>query len=218
VDPDFEAWTPKNLHGNCVMGRSTTYYRRAKGKTCFFGEAHEKKIEVSNCECQTEDYECDHCFFRPDLSSDCQLECIVPNIPPAPASCANATPTTFYNVQSFGYRLIANDSCDPTRPNAEKPQAKIPCQIIPRTSTTTGRITPGPIEASFSWIVVIVALVLLLVVAGVIAYLWKYNNSFYNCVRYTLGVDDSRASPTSYQKVEQEGLRDTKEDEDSLDA
>jgi len=62
VDADFAPWTPKDLHGNCVMGRATTYYRRSKTKTCYFGEDHEKKTETVNCECQTEDFECDHCF------------------------------------------------------------------------------------------------------------------------------------------------------------
>jgi len=223
VDADFETWIPKDLHGNCVMGRSTTYYRRAKGKTCYYGETHEKATTSTPCECHTEDYECDHCFFRPDLSSPCQLECLVPNIPPAPkGACANAT--SFYSVEMFGYRRIDNDSCDATRPNSQKPSSLIPCQYSQISPGTTGSIINPIFETNGnSWVIVVVALILLLIGAGVIGYLWKYNESFYNCVKYTLGVDDNRTATVAYQTVdqnqEQEGLTTAEDkDEDSLDA
>jgi len=199
TDADFEDWTPKDEHGNCVMGRATTYQRRAKGKTCYLSEDHQGKTKATNCECQTEDYECAHCFFRPDLGSECQLQCIVPNLPPEPAFCVNSTTEKplFYYVDQIGNRLVDNDTCDPSRPNAEKPRAKIFCQArSPTTGTPPFHVT---MESAGPWPAIIVTVLVLVVVVGIFWALWKYNSSFYNCISYTFGVDDGRES--QYQTV-----------------
>jgi len=199
TDSDFEAWTPKNEHGECVMGRSTTYHRRAKGKTCYLSENHQGKTDVTNCECQLEDYECAHCFFRPDLGSECQLQCIVPNLPRDPALCVNSTVEhpLYFRVDNLGYRLVDNDTCDKNRPNAQTPMAKIPCQI---------HYPPNPLQpstivavATSPWSAIIIVVVILVGAVSGLWYLWKNNPSFYNCVSYTFGIDDGRDA--RYQSV-----------------
>jgi len=212
TDSDFETWTPKDIHGNCVMGRATTYYRRARGKTCFISEEATRKIVSTNCECQTEDYECDHCFFRPTLGAPCQLQCVVPNLPPDPPSCSNSTESKqgFFMADSIGYRLVDGDTCDASKASSERPKARLPCKFNASphpsadTSPHSGAMT-GPLP------IIIAVLLLIIVIVGGIWYLWKNNDGFYKLVRDTLGFDDGRSQ--RYEVTPGESLAPDDDDE-----
>lgn len=86
-DGDYESWTPVDEHGQCVLGRHTSVQRRKAGHACSLPEEHLRESQTGVCACKPHDYECAHCFFRPDLQSPCTLECDVGQVPPAPAKC-----------------------------------------------------------------------------------------------------------------------------------
>jgi len=221
LESDLEPWSPRNEHGNCVMGRMTTYYRRAKGKTCYLREDHQRKTEVKNCECQTEDYECDHCFFRPDLSSPCQLQCLVPNLPPDPPLCVNSTTQNqlYYTLEKTGYRIVDNDTCDPTRPNAETPKSKIPCKFSTYVPPSPN-IKPPSTQTINPWIVLFIIVLSLIVLAVALWLLWKYNSSFHNCISHTFGIEDGRETKYETVPVEDEqgqSLAENIDPDDSLE-
>jgi len=112
---DYEPWSPSDEHGHCVMGAQVIYMRRKKGKDCYFGEDHEHITSVKSCNCTIDDYDCNHCFYRPDLASPCTLECIVPGLPNEPEFCVNSTQEAqLYYYVDIGYRLIEGDVCNRT--------------------------------------------------------------------------------------------------------
>ena len=107
---DFELWSPYDgRHGqNCLLGRKISYIRRKRDSECYNGVRFESYMDVNNCECTEEDYECDFGFIRKDLiaNSPCIAAINVSYAPPA--VCPSGTT---YNVTN-GYRRVTGDTCE----------------------------------------------------------------------------------------------------------
>jgi len=194
-DNSFENWSPTDETHHCVMGSKTIYRRRKKGVNCYLGKDYNSFKSSERCPCTTFDYECDHCFYRQDLSSPCSLECKVDGIEPPPPSCTNSS--TYYQV-SKGYRLVDNNNCTDST-GSSKPKGLVPCPISPS-------IVPPPFEISSGLTaipILIVIVVIILAAVGVVWYLFKHNDSFYNFVSYTFGIEDSNRAPLRYTNIEQ---------------
>ena len=75
--------------------------------TCFNGQEYERVEFRKNCACAEEDYECDFGYERSSDNGPCVAIMAISNA--APKDCSG-----FYTV-SNGYRLVAGDTCDPTK-------------------------------------------------------------------------------------------------------
>eukprot|EP01123_Difflugia_compressa_P013589 TRINITY_DN6398_c0_g1_i1.p1 TRINITY_DN6398_c0_g1~~TRINITY_DN6398_c0_g1_i1.p1 ORF type:complete len:296 (-),score=55.83 TRINITY_DN6398_c0_g1_i1:40-828(-) len=190
---DYTEWSPTDEHGHCVMGGAVVYMRRKQGKDCYFGEDHEHIYSIKSCNCTTDDYDCDHCFYRPDLASPCTLECIVPGLPSEPAFCVNSTKENqlYYDVD-MGYRLIEGDSCNTTY-GSPPPLGRIPCKFGEDVSPppVISRSEEAPIYEK-----VIIVFLLGGSVFGVVVILfgvfWKTNARFQFLVRDVMGLNTLR--------------------------
>jgi len=112
TEGDLELWSPKAENGACVLGMAKNYKKRKLGKNCYLGAQFiPSAVNYSICTCTFEDYECDTCFYRPDLNSPCQLECTDISVPPAPSTCNG----TGYYAVSVGYRIVDGNKCDNTK-------------------------------------------------------------------------------------------------------
>lgn len=67
-ESDYELWSPHDgRHGtsnNCFLGQHVTYERRKQDAECHNGEAYDRVITRTNCECTDLDYECDFGYVR----------------------------------------------------------------------------------------------------------------------------------------------------------
>eukprot|EP01123_Difflugia_compressa_P004576 TRINITY_DN16016_c0_g1_i1.p1 TRINITY_DN16016_c0_g1~~TRINITY_DN16016_c0_g1_i1.p1 ORF type:complete len:710 (-),score=133.91 TRINITY_DN16016_c0_g1_i1:27-2072(-) len=198
TENDFETWSPTSEHSHCVMGQSTNYNKRIKGRNCYLGEDYKVISSSKPCPCVDEDYECDHCFSRQDLSSPCSLFCPVPGLPSPPENCNS---TQSYQVDK-GYRLVDNDKCDIKLSGSEKPKGVVPCgQSNTNYPPNDSSITNKPNTAGI--VVLIIIFVLIFSAIGIVYYLYKNNDSFYNFVSYTFGIEDNSRNPIRYENVEQ---------------
>jgi len=164
-------------------------------KLVFFGEDFVALAGSTPCPCSDEDYECDHCFYRPELDSPCTLECSIDGIPePAPGICDTYHP--YYNV-SAGYRLVDNSKCVSSSPDAvPKPQGLVPCPI------TNGGSGPSSNSSSVVWILVTLFVLVLIASVGAGVYiLYKRNAAVRDFITYTLGYSPAAATDSSYSTV-----------------
>ena len=83
------------------------YTRRRRAAACFNGEQYERSEFRKTCPCTEEDYECDYGYERATESGPCVAVMAISSAPPA--DCRGT-----YNV-SNGYRLVAGDTCDPSK-------------------------------------------------------------------------------------------------------
>jgi len=219
ANSDFESWSPKDEHGQCVMGQSSIIKRRKVGKTCYLAEEHIHEIVSQPCPCSLDDYECDFCFTRPWLNATCTLECIVPDLPDPGALCQahSSTNPRFYPTTK-GYRLVGGTKCNPALPGSVKPEGRIPCGALIREPGPH----PGITDSSAAGVVIVIAIALVLLLAGLgtVLYLWRYNDSFYNTISYTTGIDNcfgrgtSAAASEIYAQALGGSLVDDKDDDD----
>jgi hypothetical protein len=107
---DYEEWVPHNgVRGpQCVLGHNTIYRRRKRNTTCYTEEDINKVVNVTNCPCTDNDYECDLNFDRTEGSGKCVYEGNDLDLISRQNGCANGEKT--YKVSS-GYRKIPGDTC-----------------------------------------------------------------------------------------------------------
>ncbi|KAJ2447047.1 vacuolar protein sorting/targeting protein PEP1 [Coemansia sp. RSA 2440] len=106
---DFELWTPRwgssrRDASMCILGASTSYWRRSPLAPCFVGDSFAPPSTRSHlCECSISDYECDEGFWRNDYG-----ECVLDGADPEqPHGCRDGTE---YEGRS-GYRRMAQTQC-----------------------------------------------------------------------------------------------------------
>jgi hypothetical protein len=110
-DSDYEKWTPNDGKGKeCLLGKKVTYIRRKREAQCYNGLTYERKINVENCQCSEEDYECDLGFHRvapgePCTSMDQSNSSSSLEFHNPPADCKG-----YYTI-SKGYRKIPGNTC-----------------------------------------------------------------------------------------------------------
>jgi len=107
---DYETWTPHNgVKGpTCVLGHNILYQRRKRASQCFTPDGMNKVLNVTPCQCQASDYECDADFEQSEQSGKClytgddlessaiQLQCV-------------DDAETYYLPN--GYRKVPGDKC-----------------------------------------------------------------------------------------------------------
>ena len=107
---DYELWSPSDGRSDgskCLLGHQVRYTQRRRAAACFNGEQYERSEFRKTCPCTEEDYECDYGYERTSESGPCVAVMAISALPPA--ECKGT-----YNV-SNGYRLVAGDTCDPTK-------------------------------------------------------------------------------------------------------
>ncbi|XP_034404958.1 sortilin-related receptor [Cyclopterus lumpus] len=128
-DADYKRWSPSDEHGNeCLLGREVTFRRRAPHATCFNGEDFDRPVNVANCSCTRQDYECDYGF---KLSEDLSLQVCVPDpefsgdlyAPPVPCPVGSS-----YR-RSKGYRRVPGDSCSGGDVESRLDGEMLPCPV-----------------------------------------------------------------------------------------
>jgi len=128
---DFEDWSPTDSNGKCFMGTQIKYRRRKVGVDCFYPSDYKVTKTSQVCQCQSDDYECDHCFTRPTLGDRCVFECTKENITipePQAGACDSHTKTnTVYYEADIGYKKIDKDVCIEDK-NHSKPKGLISCE------------------------------------------------------------------------------------------
>jgi len=180
---DFEMWSPTDENNKCVMGVSKNYKKRKTGHTCYFGQDYNPFVSETVCACTVEDYECDYCFYRAELTSPCTLECDQVNLPPAPAECQGT-----YEAD-IGYRLVDNTKCDPKAATAVRPKVQLLCP--------QGQ-APTPSPTGLRVILAIMGFIIFISIIGVVFYfLRKKNESFRNFLKNTLGFEDEESKAES---------------------
>uniref|UniRef100_A0A6B2KYI2 VPS10 domain-containing protein n=1 Tax=Arcella intermedia TaxID=1963864 RepID=A0A6B2KYI2_9EUKA len=177
---DFTTWSPKDEHGQCVLGKAT-YYQKRKS-LCYFGENYVQQATTENCLCVQEDYECDHCFYRKELGSPCTLECSVQDFPEPPANCSG-----YYEVDA-GYRLVDNDNCILDGPHTPKPKGLVSCGMVPP------KPVPQSNNSGYSILYVSIVILVLLVVIVIAIGLFRTNECFQHFVYYAIGSESDRST------------------------
>ena len=107
---DYELWSPSDgrADGNkCLLGHQVRYTRRRRAAQCFNGEQYERAEFRKTCPCAEEDYECDFGYERSSDTGPCVAVMAMPV--GAPKDCHGT-----YSV-SNGYRLVAGDTCEPSK-------------------------------------------------------------------------------------------------------
>jgi len=124
---DFENWSPKDEHGNCVMGHSTQFRRRKHGVACSLGDSYNSTTTSTTCPCTDYDYDCEHCYEREELNKPCVWSCGDIPPPPAPEYCKasdKSNPIYYELPPGLGYKKVDQNNCVPVE---KKPVAKVNC-------------------------------------------------------------------------------------------
>ena len=108
---DYEKWIPSNTDSRgCLLGRKAIYIRRKRDSKCFDEIDFNNKINLEDCDCTTEDYECDVGYFRPNLYDECTL--IDKSNVDYRGEMHKAPENCYGTFQiSKGYRRIPGNSC-----------------------------------------------------------------------------------------------------------
>lgn len=144
---DYENWSPQDLreslhNQSCIFGRTIVYQRKKPDAKCFNPSIFDHIVEVHNCPCTEEDYECDIGYSRKD--EKCVLDGSPPKYPPS------YCPKGSYYSKTKGYRLIASDTCEGGLDL--RPEGKYPCNK----------------DSSKGWIIaVVIVLFVVLLLVGV---------------------------------------------------
>jgi len=159
---DYELWSPSDgrvdaaENGKCLLGHQVRYTRRRRAAACFNGEQYERSEFRKTCPCVDDDYECDYGYERSTEGGPCVAVMAISALPPK--VCVGT-----YNI-SNGYRLVAGDTCDPSK-GVDK---------LPTVKRCPGLFSGGAAEVSSSgWMVLIILLVLL----GVLGYITMRHRS-----------------------------------------
>jgi hypothetical protein len=115
LQADVETFVPKSYLSSCLLGRSVAYTRRLPGHVCSFSpSAPQPPPVVKNCDCTTDDYECDYGYEQQWSPEETSTSCVKmpqfgrPRNTPAPTTppCINGSYST-----TRGYQKINGDSC-----------------------------------------------------------------------------------------------------------
>uniref|UniRef100_A0A2S2QL46 Sortilin-related receptor n=1 Tax=Sipha flava TaxID=143950 RepID=A0A2S2QL46_9HEMI len=124
---DYKIWTPTSsvdhLKTSCVLGQTQMFLRKAPKSNCYNGLNDDRPIQTVTCECDIEDFTCDHGFTWMSSSKQCirnKTSSFDPYI--IPSTCK---PGQMYN-RTKGYRLIPGDKCRVGRSLEFMPQ-EVPC-------------------------------------------------------------------------------------------
>jgi len=146
---DYELWSPSDGRadgGKCLLGHQVRYTRRRRAAACFNGEQYERSEFRKTCPCTEEDYECDYGYERTTDTGPCVAVMAVQSGPPK--DCRGK-----YNV-SNGYRLVAGDTCDPSKG----------VDRLPTVKSCPGLFSGAAAEVSGTgWVVLLILLVLVVV-------------------------------------------------------
>ena len=156
---DYELWSPSDGRADgskCLLGHQVRYTRRRRAAACYNGEQYERSEFRKTCACAEEDYECDFGYERQSDTGPCVAIMAIPS--GAPTECRGT-----YTV-SNGYRLVAGDTCDPSKG----------IDRLPTVKRCPGLFSGAAAEVSSSgWSVLLVLLLLL----GVLAIVTLRNRS-----------------------------------------
>ena len=122
---DYVLWSPTDEHldRECLLGVHEEFERRNTTRCCYNGINYERPMNTYQCNCTSEDYECDYGFQRDDFESPCLA---VPGMQPfqPPHSCPEGNT---YRYPS-GYRRVALDSCI-VNPSSHLEAYQRPCPV-----------------------------------------------------------------------------------------
>lgn len=121
---DYEMWSPKDPDGTkpCLLGATTTYRRRKANVECFNVD-NDAIVNVTNCACEEDDYECDDCFRR-EVFWDPKSPCIPDDFHTcAPAANPCAGGVTQY-AATRGYKKVPFDTCVSDSSDQWQPEMK----------------------------------------------------------------------------------------------
>ncbi|KAK9765410.1 vacuolar protein sorting/targeting protein PEP1 [Basidiobolus ranarum] len=120
---DFEKWIARNLEDgpDCIMGHTTSYWRRKESANCYVGEKFkDPKQTLNDCPCTEEDFECEYNYVQNE-SGKCVK--VAPEIIPA-GECKNGKDKY---LGTSGYRLIPGNTCDRERGQKIDEPVEKPC-------------------------------------------------------------------------------------------
>jgi len=108
-EKDMEKWPARvDEKGEpiCVMGHIQYFWRREADKHCIVKSAafEDPRMEMEDCKCTKEDFECDYNFVRKDG------ECVPSGVLQPPSGVCKGDKTTFKGPS--GYRLIPGNTCE----------------------------------------------------------------------------------------------------------
>eukprot|EP01122_Echinamoeba_exundans_P014443 TRINITY_DN6543_c0_g1_i1.p1 TRINITY_DN6543_c0_g1~~TRINITY_DN6543_c0_g1_i1.p1 ORF type:complete len:779 (-),score=188.84 TRINITY_DN6543_c0_g1_i1:34-2166(-) len=174
---DYEEWSPVDEHGHCVMGQRLTFKRRKPEAKCWNGEKYNPKPVSEPCLCSDADYECDYCFRFDDVLDKCVFDCFKDRNQTAQLAavkpddvCSTETNRFYWEVPGKGYRKVADNKCDDSKPNAVKlPNGLAPCNILRPSGVAVG--------GSAAIIISFIVLLVVAVVIATIVLVWRHGTS-----------------------------------------
>jgi len=157
---DYEEWVPHNgVKGpNCVLGHNIIYRRRKRDSACYTEEDINKIVNVTNCPCTDDDYECDVNYDRTEGSGKCAYDGDVTEIDALSRlnGCSHGEKTYKY---SSGYRKVPGDTCV-NEIEKYKPLVKnCPNTTTPSSPTTGGGLSTVGIAVAMTFLVLIALVV-----------------------------------------------------------
>jgi len=218
IESDYEWWVPTFAGRECLLGQKVEFRRKKQDSVCFNGEEHETRQVVTNCTCTIEDYECDFCFDYDEQTQQCVFGCTedseqIKKLPFPPLNCKD-----FYEAVGIGWRKVSNDKCDDTPQDSIRiPNLKayIPCKLNHTNEEPAGKgvnIIVG----------VVVTLTIIVALVGSVVLLYKKNQRFHDCIKYTFDSPSARPSTKEYKQVSvntdlEDVLKDDDEETDTVD-
>jgi len=154
---DYEYWIPSDRNDDhCLLGRTMRFIRRKQEATCFnpLDFTTIDGVNVKNCSCTDENYECDYCYVRgpdgracvPD-EEDSGCKTYDPRV--QPADCKGVW------YESKGYQRVPGDTCDVTSG----------LNLLPVETPCSGTGPVPPKEGSNTGLIVFLVFVLILLAA-----------------------------------------------------
>ncbi|XP_046384186.1 sortilin-related receptor-like isoform X2 [Ischnura elegans] len=109
---DYKYWSPSSEDGPkmpCLLGKKEVFLRRISHSNCYNGRDFDRPVKTENCECDAEDFQCDHGFERDLEFHQCiRIKSLSFDPYAVPTSCR---PGQMYN-RTKGYVKIPGNSCE----------------------------------------------------------------------------------------------------------
>lgn len=128
---DYKQWWPGEGFPDikCLLGRKTIYERRDPNSVCYNGRDYDRPIEVENCTCTREDYECDEGYME-DVEHN--VICVKDQDDTTdPGAIPDVCPEGEMYRRSKGYRKVAGDTCAGADQNYEAEMVACPVSRNP---------------------------------------------------------------------------------------
>jgi len=167
TDSDYE-WVSQIGRIECLLGKKTMIKRRKPDSLCYNGEEHESVLDVSNCSCSLQDYECVECYDYDPVKQMCVFVCLndsgrIDLLPNPSCKCKQ-----FYDLSGYGWRKIADDWCNETLKDSillKDLRASIPC-VLPNKPcikpSNSGAEVAEAVVLTFVSLVLFIALLIVL--------------------------------------------------------